>query len=257
MGKLHAYDRWDLLKNTPHPPAARLDWASAPLPYFGSLLLWSKFRLLHGLRTGQPLEAARDVRQLAWLSYRTDTLLGGAIAAALLRIEREAYDSLKAPPADWHPMSREQVERMRAIVMTSPLFSNIVAPVEAGRKARRCGDPVVSRCIGLTEASFMAKYLQPYAQGSYRPAYDALAEDIAAFPCATSVLQTVWERGTTLEEPPSGLIPPSETAMLQRLPRAFSGRHMTGILIPIAATSIEPLRKFRTELSEGKFQPAP
>ncbi|HVG62237.1 MAG TPA: hypothetical protein VNA24_26980 [Hyalangium sp.] len=47
------------------------------------------------MRTGQPLEAAKDVRQLAWLAYRTDTILGGVLATTLLQFERETMKYMK------------------------------------------------------------------------------------------------------------------------------------------------------------------
>jgi len=97
----------------------------ARIPGYGPLMLWAKFRLLHGLRTGQPVEAARDVRQLAWLAYRSDTVVGGAIAKALPGLERHAYDSLSAPAVEWRPMSPEQLEWIQVVIMSSLLFSNI------------------------------------------------------------------------------------------------------------------------------------
>ena len=69
------------MKNAPVTSTSRFYFPARPLPAFSFLMLWSKFRLLQGLKTGQPLEAARDVRHLAWLAYRTDTLLGGTVAA--------------------------------------------------------------------------------------------------------------------------------------------------------------------------------
>jgi hypothetical protein len=255
MRKLHAYDRWDLSRNTPKPLAEKIDWVSAPLPYFVQLQLWSKFRLLHGLRTGQPVEAARDVRHLAWLAYRTDTLLGGAIATALLRFERQAYDSLPSPPPEWRPMSHEQLERMRAVIMSGTAFSNIAAPAEVARQARSCGDPVVSRCSALSEAAFMLKYLQPLAEERYRDAYTAHAEELTTRPCATALPQAIWERGVTLEEQRLATMPdPPE--WLNTLPGAFAGSHIAGVLISVGPPSIRPLHDFRAKLEAGEFKPA-
>jgi hypothetical protein len=255
MRKLHAYDRWDIMLNTPRSLAERIDWSTTPVPYFVQFQLWAKFRLLHGLRTGQPVEAAKDVRHLAWLSYRTDTVLGAAIATTLLRFERQAYESLSSPPPEWQPMSLEQLERMRAVVRSSPSFSNIAAPVEVAKQARSCGAPPVTRCMALAETAFMLKYLQPLAEEKYRDAYTAHAEDIAASSCATSLPRTVWERGVTIEEQRMAKTP-EHPEWLNTLPGAYAGAHIAGILISISAPDLKPLHEFRAKLEAGEFKPA-
>jgi hypothetical protein len=253
MRKLHAYDRWDIARNTPKPLPERVNWSTAPIPEYLPLMLWAKFRLLHGLRTGQPLEAARDVRQVAWLSYRTDTVLGGAIAKALLGYERQAYDSLSAPPAEWRPMSTEQLERMQAVIMSSLLFSNIAAPAEVTRQARSCGTPAVSRCIALAESAFMLKYLQPIAEEKYRAVYTAHAGELAASPCATSLPQMLWDRGITLEEERLAKSP-EHPEWLNTLPGAYAGSHIAGILISIGTPSIKALKELRAKHESGKTE---
>lgn len=257
MQRLRAYDRWDILRNTPIPQPERLDWATAPIPNLISLQMWAKFRLLHGLKTGQPLEAAKDVRHLAWLMYRTDTVLGGVVATTVLMAERDAYDAMKDPPAEWHPMSREQVARMRALLMSGHVFANLAAPVEAGRKARRCGEPAVTRCTALAEASFMARYLQPLAADSYGEAYAALREDATALPCPTSITHTVWERGTTIEDSGTGLEATAQPQWMQRLPRAWFGSRIASIVIAVGSPSLKPLREFREKLATGDFEKKP
>lgn len=254
MRQLHGYDRWDIIQNPPVPVPQRINWATMRIPHFVPLLVWGKFRLMHGLRTGSPTEAARDVRQLAWLAYRTDTLLGGAVASLLLKFERQAYDSMKDPPADWQPMSLEQSERLRVLTMASPSFSQLSAPLEVAQKARSCGEPVVTRCAALTEASFFATYLRPLAQDKYRDVYDAFAQELAERPCANSLVPVLWERGVTvLEENPDPLIQ-SQVDWPNSLPGAYAKRHMVGILLSIASPSFEKLKEFRADLESGKFQ---
>ncbi|MDY7231776.1 hypothetical protein [Hyalangium rubrum] len=246
MRKLRAYDRWDIARNTPTPLPAQINLPEAPLPYFGTLQLWTKFRLLHGLRTGQPVEAARDVRHLAWLSYRTDTLLGGAIARALLKLEREAYDAQSSPVPEWQPMSQEQLDRMTAVFMSSTAFSNIAAPVEVAKQARSCGAPAVSRCMALTESSFTFKYLQPLVGSSYDEAYSAFTQDLAKPTCATSLARTYWERGFTIEEHrTAGKL--EEHAWLDSLPGTYAATHIAGILIAIGPPNLKHLKELRTK----------
>lgn len=257
MQRLRAYDRWDILRDSPVPPPERIDWATASIPNFVSLQMWGKFRLLQGLRTGQPLEAAKDVRHLAWLMYRTDTLIGAVVATTLLSSERDAHDAMKDPPAEWRPMSREQIARMRALLMSGHVFANLAAPVEVARKARRCGEPVVTRCTALAEASFMARYLQPLAADSYPEAYAALREDAAAPPCPTSIASTVWERGITIEDSGTGLQAAAQPQWMQRLPRAYFGSRIASIVIAVGSPSLKPLREFREKLATGDFEKKP
>jgi hypothetical protein len=255
MAQLHAYDRWDILRNSPVPTAQSVNWPSMPIPQFVPMMLWAKFRLQHGLRMGEPAKAARDVRQLAWLTYRTETIIGGAIANAMLRYERQAYDSMKAPPAEWQPMSAEQLIRMRAIIMASPAFSQLTSPIEVARQARSCGEPVVSRCIALSEASFTARYLQPLAKDSYREHYETFATELAERPCATSLVQAAWERGTTIEQAPRGSGRPELPQWLDTLRGSYADSRILGILLAIAQPGLKPLKEFRAELESGHFQP--
>ena len=248
MKRLRAYDRWDLLRDSPVPQPERLDWADAPIPDMVPLQAWAKYRLLHGLGTGEPLEAARDVRHLAWLLYRTDTLLGGMVASALLTFEREAHDSLPNPPADWRPMSRAQIERMRALLMSGFAFSSIAVPVDVARKARRCGEPAVGRCIALAEAVFMAKNVQPFAQDAYREAYTALEEDLAAFPCATSVARTLWERGATMQD--ADVVERRQLGgWVRMVPRRFVGPYVADLVLVIGSPGLKRLHEYREKLT--------
>ncbi|MFL5344580.1 MAG: hypothetical protein ACJ8AT_07290 [Hyalangium sp.] len=257
MEKLHAYDRWDILKNAPVPPGQPFNMATAAIPNLVSLQLWAKFRLLQGLRTGQPLPAARDVRHLAWLMYRTDSLLGAMVAATVLKAEREAYQSMQAPPPEWQPMTTEQLERMRAVLMSSLAFSNIAVPVDVAKKARSCGEPTVSRCMALAEAGFMAKYLRPLAQDSYPGAYTALEADLSASSCATSLARTVWENGVTIEDQVKDAAMPNQPEWMRKLPRWYFGSRIAGIMLAIGSPSLERLHTFHKSLDAGDFKAGP
>jgi hypothetical protein len=245
MRQLQAFDRWDMLRNTPVPPPEPYFYMTATVPNYLPLQLWTKLRLVHGIRTGQPLEAARDVRHLAWLAYRSDTILGAMIATGILSIERKAHDSMQSPPLAWRPMSAEQTERMKAVFWASMPFSSIVSPVEVARKTRDCG-PAIARCMGLVEAVGMARYLQPFAEGTYRPAYAALGEAVASEPCPTSLVKTLWERGGTIKDtPPAGSEMPALPAWSRGLPGTLTGRHVAGILLAMSIQDIGRLKKLR------------
>jgi hypothetical protein len=248
MKQLHAYDRWDFLRNSPVPLGERIDWATTPVPNLVSMQLWAKFRLLHGLRTGQPLEAARDVRHLAWLLYRTETLLGGAVGAALLQFEQEAHASLPNPPPEWRPLGGGQVERMRALLMSGLAFSNLAVPVDVARKARRCGVPGL-RCSAMAEASFLARYVQPVARDAYRQEYTTLEEDLAALPCATSLTRTLWERGLTLQDSQEGMR--EQPRWLRMLPRRYFGGYLAGLVLSLSTPSFKRLNEFRAKLASS------
>lgn len=242
MRELQRFDRWDVSLNTPVPREKPFNLLTASLPNFLPLQDWAKLRLVHGVRTGQPLEAARDVRHLAWLSYRTDTVLGAMIATALLGIERKAHEQMKAPPPEWRPLSAEQHARMRAVMWAGMAFSSVVAPLDVARKARHCGS-ALSRCIGLVEASTLARYLQPIATTSYPEAYAALAEE-TSIPCPTSLLKTQWEHGLTIDNrPPTGSSMPDQPEWMRHLPRRYVGRHATGILLEMSLQNIDLLKQ--------------
>lgn len=253
MEKLHAYDHWDILKNAPSAPKEPLDWSIAPVPDLLVPHTWAKLRLVHGLKTGQPVAAARDVRQLAWLMLRTDTYLGASVATALLRMERAAYESLPQPPAEWQPMSTQQIDRMLALVSTSIVFSNLSAPAEVARQARRCGE-TVTRCAALSESAFLAKYLSPLARDSHRDAYAALEEELAASPCHTSLVQTVWDKGMTIAQHTSEEGMPSQPKVLRKLPRWLFGRHIVGFTLVLTPSSVDKLKDFRKSLGKGQAQ---
>ncbi|NVJ04314.1 hypothetical protein HUW63_03535 [Myxococcus sp. AM001] len=199
MRQMHAFDHWNAIPRAAIPPGKPFDLMSASLPEFSLLTLWAKLRLRHAVEQGTPLEAVRDVRQLAWLAYRTDTLVGGMVAISLLTIEHKLHATLVNPPPDWRPLSPKQLKRFAAVLQSAPSFSSIASPVEVSRKARAC-QPAIGRCVGLVEAAMFGRFLEPYAKGAYRGAYAALKADSAASTCPTQLLAAVWEQGHTVTD---------------------------------------------------------
>ncbi|MFP2957225.1 hypothetical protein ACLEPN_05170 [Myxococcus sp. 1LA] len=216
MRQLHAFDYWNAIPRKDIPPGHRFNMATAHLPEFSLLVLWSKLRLRHAIEQGTPLEAVRDVRQLAWLAYRTDTQVGGMIAIHLLKLEHKLHASMESPPPDWRPMPPEQLGRFIALLESTPAYSNIATPAEVGRKARAC-EPAIGRCIGLVEAAALNRYLEPIAKDAFQAEYLALKTNDGAGSCPTDLLSTLWEQGTTIDEP---LILPGHGAEDYRPPTA-------------------------------------
>ncbi len=255
MGQLHAYDRWDILRNRPTPLREPFDLTYEPMPHLGHLILWTRLRLLQGLRAGQPLAAARDARHLAWLVYSTDTLDGAMIAAMLLDSERAAHASLRAPPPEWRPMSSEQVARMRAVIMSGSIFSYPPIAVEVAKKSRRCSEPVV-RCISMTEAAFTAKILEPWARRKYREAYTALEEDLEAFSCPSSLGKLLWQQGVTVDNGAADLII-TMPEWMRWLPRVHFGALLADRVLADGDTHLRRLHAFRKALATGDFESEP
>ncbi|GMU09111.1 hypothetical protein [Corallococcus caeni] len=204
MVRLLAYDRWDLFNGSPLSTEGRFNWVAGEVPDLFLLQRWAKFRMLHGMRTGHPLEAAQQVRHLAWLSLRTDSLAGGSLAVNLLDIERLAHDAMSSPPADWTPMPAGQTARMSALLQTGPRFAGLAAPPDVARQARRCATGP-NRCIALTETAFHARLLEPFADPALTEASAALDRDLAEAGCPTLAAHEVRTRSVTLRDPASGL----------------------------------------------------
>ncbi|RKH74390.1 hypothetical protein [Corallococcus aberystwythensis] len=204
MVRLLAYDRWDLFNGSPLSAGARFNWVAGEVPDLFLLQRWAKFRMLQGLRTGHPLEAAQQVRHLAWLSLRTDSLAGGSLAVNLLDIERLAHASLASPPADWTPMSAEQTARMNALLLTAPRFAGLAAPPDVARQARGCATQA-NRCLALTETAFHARLLEPFADASLEEATAALDRDLSRAGCPTLAANEIRTRGVALRDPDSGM----------------------------------------------------
>ncbi|NPD24460.1 hypothetical protein [Corallococcus exiguus] len=202
MVRLLAYDRWDLFNGSPLSAEGRFNWAAGEVPDLFLLQRWAKFRMLHGLRTGHPVEAAQQVRHLAWLSLRTDSLVGGSLAVNLLDIERLAHDAMPSPPEDWTPMPAEQTARMNALLQAAPQFAGLAAPPDVARKARGCATEA-NRCIALTETAFHARLLESFSAPSLDEATAALDRGLADAGCPTLAAHEVRTRGVTLEDPAS------------------------------------------------------
>ncbi len=245
MRQMHAFDHWNAIPRASIAPGEPFDLMSASFPEFSLLVLWSKLRLRHAIEQGTPLEAVRDVRQLAWLAYRTDTLVGGMVALSLLTAEHRLHATLENPPPDWRPMSLEQQRRFKAVLWSASAFSSIASPMEVGEKARAC-EPAIGRCIGLVEAARRGRYLEPYAKGTHRQAYLELKTASAAGHCPTQLLASIWEQGLTVTDDDTMRGAGDERPLAARLipTSALRGPFALQILAS-SLTTLDPLRELK------------
>jgi len=100
----------------------------APFPNLVALFDLARFRLLHGLRTGDMLPALTEVRHLAKLLHSDETLVSTLSAVHILRLERQAVatavDRELLDPMDWTPVSKDDANTMtRAAVGMSFVLS--------------------------------------------------------------------------------------------------------------------------------------
>jgi hypothetical protein len=136
--------------------------------------------------------------------------------------------------------------------MSSSAFSSLAAPAEVAKRARHCGAPAVSGCIGLSEASIFLRWLKPMAEDTYREVYAAYAEDLAGMSCATSTQQVLWEKGKTLDENPH--VVAGRPRWLDFVPAFYARKYYAGTLLSSDGSGTEPLRTFRDSLESGSFQ---
>ncbi|NOK22466.1 hypothetical protein [Corallococcus carmarthensis] len=241
MVRLLAYDRWDLFNGSPLSQEGRFNWVAGEIPDLFLLQRWAKFRMLHGMRTGHPVEAAQQVRHLAWLSLRTDSLAGGSLAVNLLDIERLAHDAMASPPADWAPMPAGQTARMNTLLLSGRLFSTLAAPPEVARQARQCATAAF-RCIALTEGAFLARMVEPFANPPFEDAYAALDQDLARSDCPTVAAHEVRTRGVTLLDPESGMLTATPRgAWLTWVPGRWLRSRIATMVVAISRGDLPPL----------------
>ncbi len=101
----------------------------------------------------------------------------------------------------------------------------------------------------------MLKYVQPLVEDEYRDSYTAHSEDLAAFPCATSVPRTLWERGLTLEEQRLARSP-DNPEWLNSMPGVFMGSRIGGVLVSVGLWDLKRLRELRARVEGSPPAPA-
>lgn len=244
MEKLHAYDYWTIT-DFPGRSGAKFTYLEMRLPWFVSLQTWAKFRLRAGIARKEPLPAARDVRQLAWLSYRSDSLIGAMVAVAILKLERDAHDAHPELAEGWSPMEPAQLERMKQVMWGATNYAHVVAGAEVARKSRTCATPPVGACVGLSEAAGFAKYLEPLVRGELEPSYQELEKALAETDCPAALGKTAWRDGNTLMETPEVARDLGATTEAANVP--FLGKYVVGNVLLSMTMSTDKMDWFATK----------
>ena len=177
VATLHDFDRWELTGGGgPLVGAASWHAASAPLPNFVAILDVAKMHLKRGAKEGHLIEAARDVRQLAWLSYSTESLLGGMVGLALLAIERTAWEwagKHDVATTGWTPVPEPTTEKAKKVLAAAPAFFNPLSSEATFARAMACDK--VTRCAALTEAATVTSGLSAMLDEPWRARARALS----------------------------------------------------------------------------------
>lgn len=133
FGGLSAFDTWDIEKNSPIAEitgeARFVPPSKLPLPETSDLIAASKLRLLAGFYAKQPLEALKEVRQLANLLFTTENLELVLAGLAVLDHERRGYNFFvqqKAlAPNTWQPVDRNVTRRAQRALLAAPSYLRV------------------------------------------------------------------------------------------------------------------------------------
>ncbi len=193
MERLPEFGHWDLEKNSPWSAGVAFERFEAPLPEFVSLPRWAKLRLAKGLRDGSPEQAAREVRALARLTQSTETLIGGAVALALLGLEDDTRArALKDGRSvdGWQTLDKPARERLKRALWAVNAFASLDTPTAfaADFESLRFG-----RCAALNEAAFVALSVRPLVRDAHRAGYERLGRNLeGARECRLTSLRAAW-----------------------------------------------------------------
>lgn len=137
MKRLEAFDHWDLFTSGPnaHFIGVKPELVNPyliPFPDFAFLPRAARLRLRRGLDLRDAAPALREVRQLARLSYTTETLIGSMVAVGLLKMERAAYDEAVRRnillPADYEAVDPILLKKMKTTLWATVGFADSSAP---------------------------------------------------------------------------------------------------------------------------------
>ena len=161
-----------------------VDPRTHPFPRMVLLQQWAKLRWISALSQGDVVEASAELQHLAWLTYTTESRLGGVVAWALLSIERKAYAEAarRGPvPAAWKPMDPKQLESAGATQEDrKPLLQPRRAPAEVMERISRCGEPAQLRCASVTELVPIAVLFRPQLEDLYADRLQSMIKPIEA-----------------------------------------------------------------------------
>jgi hypothetical protein len=157
MRELSKYGHWNLVPGGPLEQVEDRYLETLPVPYYLDLITWAKLRFLRAHKTGDFVQASAEIRQLAWLSYSTELLLGAVVATAILSVERAAHEAEVAARSDvtgWTPYEAEWTSNLRSVVTAANAYTYPKLPE---RLVGPVGANAAVRCAAMTE---MAGLLQ-------------------------------------------------------------------------------------------------
>lgn len=124
VNELYKYDHWNLPSKPEHGARLRqlgelngLDrmaaWAKIPLPNYKDLREWATLNFLRKQKAGQGLAGLHSYRKVSQLIHSSGTLVGNAVAAAMLRDEVFLMEHFKV--SGWVSTPMEVIEAYRRI----------------------------------------------------------------------------------------------------------------------------------------------
>ena len=196
MKELSAFGYWNMVANSPLSTLPEVSWATMPMPQYVQLLHWSKVRLLQGLASGAPQEAAAEVRHLAWLATSTETVIGGMVGLALLRLEERAHLAFVSgggDPGAWKPISHETIETAKRVMLAAQLYADPKLPEEISAPALAAAKPSVGLCAALNEQVAVSSALKALEDKEVTPMLGRLDARMAAAtpPCRLELSRLV------------------------------------------------------------------
>ena len=256
MAELHSYGYWEFdSRNTPSSECR--DGKGLRLWHVDAVG-WAKLRMLEGLESGRPAEAARDVRQLAWLLYSTEDLLATTTAGSLLSVERQAFDSYLAhggAAVGWEPMTTEQITLLRRVIRATFALANYTTPLEVLDADVRPSADGIGVCAALTSMVEEWDDLRPVRGGELLPVYRWLESQLAQpGPCRLTRARLMlagfasWDKTSAYyhgrSDQPTSVERAAEISLLSAPLRERARSMLLVAIIP----SIDALRGFDPEL---------
>lgn len=127
------FDVWDIEKNSPLEQlvadAKFVPPSKLPIPEPSDLIAVAKLRLLDGFYSKKPLEALKDVRQLANLLFTTENLQLVLAGLAVLDHERRGYNFYLQqnlmPAGSWQPVERNVTRRAQRALLAAPSYLRV------------------------------------------------------------------------------------------------------------------------------------
>lgn len=217
LDRLHAYDTWDQGSSgawarylAAHPDTPPDEGA---LPNYVSLQWLARLRLADGLRRADPLPALADVRQLAVLTWTSESLVGEAVALAILRIEREGYEAAVdrglLPAEMWTPISEEERLRYQRAAWGTVGILQGLGPPDAARRLIDAVPEPIGFCAAVDEAMTTAPLVRALFTRPWPGEVDLAAQlapidaAMAGDRCQLRRARTIWahpERDLALVE---------------------------------------------------------